>query len=145
MKIYVDTSVFNRPFDNQTQPRIILETQALRTILQLVESEQLELISSSVLDYETSRNANPTRQSWVRRCLELAKTYQSLQNDIIQRAKMLEGKGLKQIDALHVASAEQAGCDVFLACDDRLLRRYSGPMKAMNPVNFVLEITEVTQ
>jgi predicted nucleic acid-binding protein len=145
MKIYVDTSVFNRPFDDQTQPRIVLETQALRTILQLVESEQLELVSSSVLDYENSRNANPTRQSWVRRCLELAKTYQPLQNEIIQRAKMLEGEGLKQIDALHVASAEQASCDVFLACDDRLLRRYSGPVKAMNPVNFVLEITEVPE
>ena len=145
MRIYVDTSVFNRPFDDQTQPRVILETQALRTILQLVESNQLELVSSSVLDYENSRNSNSIRQGWVRRCLELAKTYQSLQNDIIQRAKILEGEGLKQIDALHVASAEKASCDIFLACDDRLLRRYSGPLKAINPVNFVLEITEVTE
>jgi predicted nucleic acid-binding protein len=29
--------------------------------------------------------------------------------------------GLKNFDALHVASAEQAGADAFSSCDDRLL------------------------
>lgn len=145
MRIYIDTSVFNRPFDDQTQPRIILETQALRTILQLIEDGQLELVSSSVLDYENSRNASPSRQRWVRQCLQLAKAYQPLQDDIIQRAKILEQVGVKQVDALHVAAAEKAQCEVFLACDDRLLRRYQGSLRAMNPVNFVLEITEVSE
>ncbi len=28
MKVYLDTSVYNRPFDDQTQPRIWLETMA---------------------------------------------------------------------------------------------------------------------
>jgi predicted nucleic acid-binding protein len=145
MRIYVDTSVFNRPFDDQTQPRIILETQALRTILQLVEGGQLELVSSSVLDYENSRNASPTRQTWVSQCLQLAKIHQPFRDNILQRAKILEQQGIKQVDALHVASAEQAECDVFLACDDRLLRRYQGSLKAMNPVNFILELTEVSE
>ncbi|NJN22363.1 MAG: type II toxin-antitoxin system VapC family toxin [Leptolyngbya sp. RL_3_1] len=145
MRVYIDTSVFNRPFDDQTQPRIILETQALRTILQLAENGDLEIVGSSILDYENSRNTNPIRQSWVNRCLQLAKTHQPLQKEIIQRAKMLEQEGVKQVDALHLASAEIAQGDIFLACDDRLLRRYQGPLKAMNPVNFVLELTEVTE
>ena len=37
--------------------------------------------------------------------------------------------GLKNFDALHVASAEQAGADLFVTADDRLLaalRRVSG-------------------
>jgi hypothetical protein len=74
MRIYIDTSVFNRPFDNQTQPRIILETQALRTILQLIEDGQLELVSSSVLDYENSRNTSPVRQRWFASACNLPKS-----------------------------------------------------------------------
>ncbi|WP_072620740.1 type II toxin-antitoxin system VapC family toxin [Spirulina major] len=145
MKIYLDTNVFNRPFDDQTQPRIILETQALRTILKLIEMGNIELMSSSVLAYENSRNTSPVRQKWVHQCLALATTSQPLQNTIIQRAKALEQTGLKTIDALHVATAEAAQCEVFLTCDDRLLRRYSGPLRAMNPVTLVLELTEVSE
>ena len=37
-RIYLDTSVYNRPFDDQTQPRIWLETLAFAVILQMVES-----------------------------------------------------------------------------------------------------------
>ena len=29
----------------------------------------------------------------------------------------------------------------FLACDDRLLRRYSGPMTVQNPVTFITNLT----
>jgi hypothetical protein len=38
MKVYVDTNVYNRPFDEQTQPRIWLETLAFSVILQMVEA-----------------------------------------------------------------------------------------------------------
>jgi hypothetical protein len=66
----LDTSVLNRPFDDQTQPRIALETQALRTILQLVEAREVELVSSSVLEYENSRNISQSRRQWVEQCLQ---------------------------------------------------------------------------
>ena len=56
MKVYLDTSVYNRPFDDQTQPRIWLETLAFALILQMVEAESIQLITSSVLEYENSRN-----------------------------------------------------------------------------------------
>ncbi|MBP0029509.1 PIN domain-containing protein [Roseofilum sp. Guam] len=134
MKVYLDSSVLNRPFDDQTQ--------ALRTILQLIENQQLILISSSILDYENNKNNNVIRQDWVNQCLELAIEYQIIQPNIIERGDIIEQTGVKPIDALHLASAEQACCDVFLTCDDRLLRRYQGPIKAINPVNFILELTE---
>ncbi|MGD1856617.1 MAG: PIN domain-containing protein [Leptolyngbyaceae cyanobacterium] len=118
----MDTSVLNRPFDDQTQPRIALETQALRTILQLVESGQVELVGSAVLDYENSRNSSQMRRQWVQQCLELAKRYQELDTAVTQRASELEDQGLKAVDALHVACSEAAQCDYFLTCDDRLMR-----------------------
>jgi hypothetical protein len=43
-RVYLDTSIYNRPFDDQTQPKIFLETQAVILILQLVEAKLIELV-----------------------------------------------------------------------------------------------------
>jgi hypothetical protein len=59
MKVYLDTCVYNRPFDNQSQPRVWLETLAFTVILQLVELGKITLVNSSVLAYENSRNPFP--------------------------------------------------------------------------------------
>lgn len=141
MKIYVYTSVFNRPFDDQTQPRIVLETQALQVVLRLVETQVLEMVSSSVLEYENSRNPFPIRQQWMERQLQLANSYQAVDDQIAERAEELVQLGLGEIDAFHVACAEAAKSNYFLTCDDRLIRRYQGELRAINPVNFVLEST----
>ena len=45
-----------------------------------------------------------------------------LSTSIIHRARTLEAYGLKAADAVHVAAAEAAEADVFLTCDDRLLK-----------------------
>lgn len=141
MKIYIDTSVYNRPFDDQTQPRISLETQALNIVIHLVQAEAIELVSSSILEYENSRNPFVIRRESVERQLQLAQFYQEVDEGIAERAQELEQQGLGTIDALHVACAEAAGSDYFLTCDDRLIRRYQGTLVATNPVSFVLAMT----
>ena len=60
-RVYLDTSAYNCPFDDQTQPKIFLETQAVVIILQMVEVRAVELIGSSVLKYENSRNPYPIK------------------------------------------------------------------------------------
>ena len=72
MKVYLDTSVYNRPFDDQAQPRIWLETLAFAVILQMVEAGTVELVTSSVLEYENSRNPFLVRRNWVAHCSRLA-------------------------------------------------------------------------
>jgi predicted nucleic acid-binding protein len=57
----------------------------------------------------------------------------------------LEREGVKPVDALHVACAEYTRCDYFLTCDDRLIRRYRGTVKAVNPTSFVLIMTEAEE
>ena len=142
MRVYLDTSVYNRPFDDQTQPRIWLETLAFVVILQMIEANQVELVGSSVLDYENSRNPFPLRKRWANRCLGLAICRQVVDQDIKQRAQELENIGLKAIDALHVACAEQSGAECFLTCDDQLVGRYVGSVNVQNPVDFVIHSGE---
>ena len=139
-KIYLDTSAYNRPFDDQTQPKIFLELQAVVIILQMVETKMVELISSSVLEYENSRNPYPIKQEAMNRYLQIAGLRQEVNEEIRQRAEQLEQNGLKAVDALHIACAEAVGSDYFITCDKRLINRCSElAMKVMNPVNFVLE------
>lgn len=141
MRIYIDTSVYNRPFDDQTQPRIWLETLALALILQLVEVGDTLLVNSSVLEFENSRNPFPLRQEWVARCLEQAKDYQRVDESIRKRAELLASHGLRAIDSLHVACAEATGADYFLTCDDRLLKKQKYfNVSSLNPLEFVQKV-----
>ena len=42
MLVYLDNSALNRPFDDQTQPRIWLETLAVSLILQMTEAGEID-------------------------------------------------------------------------------------------------------
>ena len=121
MRVYVDTSVYNRPFDDQRQPRIWLEALALGVILQTIAAGEAESINSTVLQYENDRNPFPLRKQWVNRCLGLFVHFQAVDEDIRQRAQELERNGIAPVDALHVASAETALADYFLTCDGNCL------------------------
>ncbi|MBD2578118.1 PIN domain-containing protein [Oscillatoria sp. FACHB-1406] len=139
-RIYLDTSAYNRPFDDQTQPKIFLESQAVTLVLQMIEAKYFELISSSVLEYENSRNPFPIKQEAMNRYLQLSEFKQEINDAIAQRASNLEDNGLKAIDALHIASAEASGSHYFITCDKRLINRCSGlSLRVINPVDFVLE------
>jgi len=43
--------------------------------------------------------------------------------DVEERAAVLVKRGIKAMDAVHVALAKAAGADCFCSCDDRLLRK----------------------
>ncbi len=143
MKIYLDTSVYNRPFDDQLQPRIWLETMAFFMILQLIEKQETDLITSSVLAFENSNNPFAERRRWVTNCLKLSEKNLSLNDVIRERASNLERQGIKPIDALHLACAETGEAEYFLTCDDKIVKRYEeNEMTALNPVGFILRVTE---
>ncbi|WP_046661851.1 PIN domain-containing protein [Microcystis aeruginosa] len=140
-KVYLDTSAYNRPFDDQTQPKIFLESQAVVIILQMVETRMVDLVSSSVLEYENSRNPYPLKQEAMNRYLQMAEARQMVDEAIRQRAEELGHNGLKAVDALHVACAEALRSDYFITCDKRLINRCARLMlKVVNPVDFVLEV-----
>lgn len=141
MLLYLDNSVLNRPFDDQRQPRIWLETLSFSLVLTLIESREATLIHSPIHDLENSRNPFPLRQKWIEKCLRLAAQNVALSDSIKKRALDLEQGGFKALDALHLACAEAAGATHFLTCDDRLIRRYSGQMIVQTPVTFTTSLT----
>ncbi|MFB6286645.1 MAG: type II toxin-antitoxin system VapC family toxin, partial [Candidatus Bipolaricaulia bacterium] len=138
--IYLDTSVYNRPFDDLSQPRIWFEAAAFAAILRLVEEGRIELVSSDVLRFENRQSPSPQRRAWVGLYLGLAPVHQTVDESIRARAKAFEEQGIKPIDALHLACAEAADAHDLLTCDDDILKRYTeSAMNAENPIHFVLE------
>ena len=73
MKIYLDTSVLNRVFDDQTQARIYFETSATLLILMLLEKQVVDLATSDVLRFENAGNPYDGRKRFVRSVLEKSK------------------------------------------------------------------------
>lgn len=56
MKIYLDNCIFNRPFDNQKDIRIKIETEAKLYIQEQIKNEKIILIWSYILDFENEQN-----------------------------------------------------------------------------------------
>jgi len=140
MKIYLDTSVLNRIFDNQSQARIYLEATAVLLIFMLIDKGYLELVSSEVLIYENENNPYEERKLFVNSLIRKAKLFQELDEEILERAKEMETLGIKGLDALHIACAERLKVDYFLTCDDKIIKKYKGVVLVKNPVEFLLNI-----
>lgn len=142
MKIYLDTSVLNRIFDDQSQPRIYLEATSTLIIIMLVEYQNIELVSSDILLFENYRNSYDERRAFVSLFLQKANRIQSINDKILERARNIEKDNIGGIDALHLACAEELGADYFITCDDRIIKRYKGLLMITNPINFIADILQ---
>ena len=113
----------NRPFDDQTQERIKLESEAVLAILYRCQIGEWELVGSEAIDLEISRIPDEDRRLRVKMLYSVAKTKVRIDEEVEKRALDLEKLNFKAFDALHIACAEKAGADVMLTTDDKLLKR----------------------
>ncbi|MBI4824266.1 MAG: PIN domain protein [Nitrospirae bacterium] len=140
VKIYLDVNIYNRPFDDQSQVRIRLETIAIFSILQRIRRGDLTLLWSFMIDYENSLNPYDDVRLEIEMASSLAKEKIYPHEFVFTTAKGLESKGVKPRDALHLACATKGRAEYFLTCDDRLIKRVSLlglDIKAMNPIRFI--------
>lgn len=123
MKIYFDTCSLQRPLDDRTQLRVVLEAEAILAVLALCESGTHTLVSSDVLRFEIGRTPHQQRRAFGLELLEQTSLHVLYTDTIEQQAEALEKHGIKAFDALHLASAVAAQADYFCSCDDRLLKK----------------------
>jgi hypothetical protein len=65
VRIYLDVSCLNRPFDDQNQTRIRLEAEAVTLILENCGREEWEQISSEMADIEIDAMTDSDRRARV--------------------------------------------------------------------------------
>ena len=138
MNVYLDTSALNRIFDDQSRPRIFLEATAMLLVFSLIEKQIISIVSSDVLIYENSQNPYAERQLFVTSVLHKARVIQRLNDRLAKRAQEIEALGIKGLDALHLACAEKLKAGYFVTCDDRIIRKYTGKVIAINPVELTM-------
>lgn len=138
MKVYLDNSFLNRPFDNPEVRHNRLEVEILFLILELVKEGKITLVNSSVIEYENSLNPFPERKIFIEKIMQQAKVYQNVDQKIKKRAVEIEKAMRTQpIDALHIASAEAAHVELFITSDYNLVKRCKGVLKVIKPLDFM--------
>jgi predicted nucleic acid-binding protein len=122
VKIYLDVCCLNRPFDDQTQDRIHLESEAIILILKRFRSGTWEWISSEAVSFEVGQTPDEERRHRVESLIRYADYSVLIEAPIVKRASQIKGMGFNAYDAIHLACAEHCNADVFLTTDDKLLR-----------------------
>jgi predicted nucleic acid-binding protein len=143
MKLYLDMCCLKRPFDDQSDARVHLETLAVDAILQLCRDGTHVLIISDALRFENARNPNAQRRDFAAELLGLASVDLPNSSTVEQRAQVWQNAGMGMLDALHLASAESAVADAFATCDDELLKRagkVASPVRILSVLDLFKEL-----
>jgi predicted nucleic acid-binding protein len=145
--LYLDMNIYKRPFDDQNQMRIQLETLAITMIFALIENGTLSARWSFVLDYENARDPIAERREFVQYVARCCEQVVEPDESILELARQLTAvHQVRARDALHMACAQQAGCDYLITSDDRLVTQGSRlreqgvlTLQVLNPLDFIKE------
>jgi predicted nucleic acid-binding protein len=141
-KIYLDVCSYNRPFDDQSQMKIRLETEAKLHIQSSIKEGEHQLVWSYVIDFENDNNSYEERRASVEKWRNIADEYCPSSANILSSGKDIMKLGVKELDSLHIACAIESGCDYFITTDRRLLNKPITSVKVRNPIDFVLEMED---
>lgn len=137
MKIYLDNCSFNRPFDDQTQLKVNLESQAKLFIQKQITLKEYDLVWSFILEYENAQNPYEIRRNTILKWRDLATVKIYSNEEIIKYAEGLNKIGVKTKDALHIACAVYSNSEYFITTDKKLLNLKLNDIKICSPIEFI--------
>lgn len=144
MLIYLDTCCFNRPFDDQSQLLIRLQTEAKLYVQEAIRQGVFSLAWSAVMDLENAANLDIER----REAIAIWKLFAVVDIDMDPALETLAEDiallGIKPMDALHIASAIAAGATEFLTTDKALLNKmnHDRRLRVIDPIDFLRTVRE---
>ena len=137
LRLYLDNCCFNRPYDDQSQLRVELETKAKLFIQGLIEQNRVNLVWSYMLDFENSKNNFSQKRRIIQKWRRFSALDVEESIEILELANAIQKTGVKSADSLHLACSIVAKCDYFLSVDDRILKYPTDVIVLCNPVDFL--------
>lgn len=139
----MDVCCLKRPFDDQSQARVRLETEAILTILSIPASV-VQFLRSPAHDLENDQNPVPWRAGLVRQWLGERPMENPPAEALTERTRALMAQGFANFDALHLAVADLSAADVFVTTDDGLLTRAQRgvALRVTDPVTLARELAQ---
>lgn len=149
-RVYLDTNVYCRPLDDQTDHRFRSESRAFTLLADAALRRQIIILSSDYVQFEIEKIADPSERKDVRgfeRALSSISVTSS--EGLVALATEFHSKcSLNPLDTLHVSASCMGEAD-FLTCDDEILDRRiyienlaaerGYRLKVWNPVNYLKE------
>jgi predicted nucleic acid-binding protein len=148
MRVYLDVCCLNRPFDDQSQARIRLESEAVLLILLYCEIGRWDWISSDIIEWEIDKTNESDRKQELQLLVAQASHRVKLSEAIIARGTEIEACRIAGADALHIACAELGNASVLLTTDDILLKKAAVHAKRLrvtvaNPLDWLKKMENV--
>lgn len=137
LSVYLDNCCFNRPFDEQSNFMVMLETEAKLFVQKLIQTKKLDLVWSFVLDYENNDNPFEEKKQRIAAWKKLSVIDCDLCDEIMANAEKFMELGLRQKDASHIACAIFANADCFLTTDKKILNKSIANIQILNPIDFI--------
>ncbi|TGK82680.1 PIN domain-containing protein [Leptospira montravelensis] len=144
-RVYLDNCCFNRPYDNQDDIKIKIESLAKLFVQDAIKNKQIDLIWSYILKYENDQNPYLDKQIAIEKWEELSVSSIVENDEILKNAEFIFSLGLKSIDSLHIACAISGKCDYFLTTDRGILKKSEliNNIILINPIEFVSILEEL--
>jgi predicted nucleic acid-binding protein len=142
MRVYLDNCAYNRPYDNQNDISIRLESEAKLFIQEEIKDNRIDLVWSSVNSYENNDNPSPEKRERITAWKKIAVEYCRLNESILKKAVEMESQNIRAKDALHIAAAIYSRCDYFITTDRKILNKEINGIVILNPLAFVEEYSE---
>jgi hypothetical protein len=138
MLVYLDNCCFNRPFDDQSKIRILLETEAKLAVQELIRSGTLQLAWSYMMDFENDANPFEDRRISISVWRRLAAVDISASEGVLSRARRIHLMGFKPKDSIHLSCAIEAGSSIFFTTDTGILKKADliSDLALINPVDY---------
>ena len=144
LKIYLDICSYSRPFDDQSQMKIRLETEAKLYIQSAVKGSRYLLVWSYMLDFENNVNPYEDSKNAISPWKNVAHEYCRSSDEILSLGSEIMKFGVKEKDSLHIACAILSGCEYFITTDRKLLNKPITKIKIINPIDFILETEDIS-
>ena len=146
MKLYFDSCIYNRPFDDQTQAKIQNETNAIMDIVNAIKESNYKVYSSLAVEMEIGKNQDADKLQKVLLFYNSLKAEKiKLNKSIDDRAKeLLAEYNIKYKDGLHIAYCELEEVDYLISTDKLFINassRANLKVRVMNPKDFIEEVS----
>jgi len=139
IKVYLDNCCFNRPYDDQKQTKVAIETLAKLSIQELVLKHEIDIVWSYILKYENSQNIFDSKREAITKWEKSSIQFIGKSDKVTDLARHIASTGVQAADALHIACAITAGCDYFISVDNRVLKYQDNRIVICNPIDFIMK------
>lgn len=142
MLIYLDNCCLNRPYDDQANLMVKLESEAKLSIQDFVLNGKICLAWSFILDFENAANPYEDRRNAISEWKSVSELTIEAIEAVHSKAKTIEVQfSIKPKDALHLSCALVANCEYFITTD-KILAKKAGKIKGIKVVS-PLKFTEI--